>query len=615
MGSILIVDDSPEQLATLRTILERAGHEVRSFLDGETALADSVAQPPELILLDVVMAGLDGFEICARLKAHESTREIPVLFLSGLDDAESKVRGFEAGGLDYVTKPFHIAEIRARVRTHLALREAQSKLAAQNNELREAAKLQADVERMLRHDLRVSLAGVIGFSELIAEELHPAHSSAAHARIVASAGYSMLSMVHGSFDLLKMERGGYVLKPETFDLAAVTRQVVTEHSLAAREKEIRVRMDFGEDCADDALASGEPLLTHSLLHNLLRNALEASPPGGEVTIQFCMREGRTDTSMENAGEVPEAIRERIFERYATAGKAGGSGLGTYSARLMAETQRGSIRLDASRAGHTSMIVTLPAPTPEAAAAFRTARDHLPAGEAGRLAAPDHPTAAVLVADDDAANRAYLKRILQGLPLEIHLASDGREALRMLQHAGPFAVALLDVQMPGLTGPEVVRAFRAWQAGRPERRPSPVIIALSGYQDSVMRERCAGAGFDRLMTKPVSKRRLQEELLNALCPGREVVRLDSAIRDLIPGFLAAQEIVLDECAKILATGEDGRARTLTHGLRGSFAMYGFGGASSLADRAHEATRAGRLEEAAKLIGKLRSHLLELDIQYG
>ncbi len=614
MGSILIVDDSPEELAALRAILVRDGYEVRSLQDGETALANAVAQPPDLILLDIMMAGLNGYELCQRLKDFDATRDIPVLFLSGLDDPDSKVHAFEAGGVDFISKPFHAAEIRARVRNQLALREAQRQLAAQNAELRAGARLQADVERMLRHDLRVSLAGVIGFSELIAEELHPAHSSAAHARIVASAGYSMLSMVHGSFDLLKMERGAYVLQAEPFDVTAVARQVMAEHSLAAQERDVRVRLELGEDCEEDALVSGERLLTHSLFNNLLRNALEASPKGGEIRFHFCMNAGRTVTSLRNAGAVPETIRDRFFERYTTAGKAGGSGLGTYSARLMAETQHGSIRLDPSEPGFTTVRVELPAPAPEEAAKFRTGRDGPPSEAAQRFAASDQPKPAVLVADDDAANRAYLKRILQGLNVEIILAVDGSEALAVLQER-PFAAALLDVEMPGLKGPEIVREFRSWQAYQSDRFPGPLIIALTGHQDAATRDQCAAAGFDRVLTKPISKRRLQEEILNAVCPGRQVVQLDAAIRDLIPEFLAGQQAAIEECETAVAAGNGRRVRSIAHRLQGSFAMYGFGTASAISSNACDAARTGNLALAATLIADLRNHLLQLEIRYG
>lgn len=613
MGSILLVDDSPEELASLRAILAHAGHDVSSVTEGELALSMARAQQPDLILLDVLMGEMDGYQLCQRLKEDASTADIPVFFLSGLDDPLSKVRGFEAGAVDYITKPFYLAEIRARVRTQLALREAQRQLAAQNAELREASKLQSDVERMLRHDLRVSLAGVIGFSELIAEELHPAHASSSHARIIASAGYGMLNMVHGSFDLLKMERGTYVLQAEVFDVAAVARQVVAESSLTARDKQIRVRLEFGDECADDALVHGEALLTHSLLQNLLRNALEASPAGGEVAIHFCMSDGTTAVALRNAGEVPLAIRDRFFERYATAGKAGGSGVGTYSARLMAETQHGNIELDTSEPGFTTVRIHLPAPSPEQATAFRVRRD----GEAGHTTrtvdVSDRPLSRVLVAENDQANRAYLRRILGSLPLTLQTATDGPQALDHLRQGG-FAAALVDLDLPGKSGAELVREFRQWQHAHPEAGDGPLLIGLASHADAATRERCADAGFDRVLVKPISKRRLQEELLNAFDPGRQVVQLDTSVRDLIPDFLRAQQELLEECEAQLAGSQVGRLPALAQKLQSRFGMYGFVTASRLAGQALAGARAGNRPLAERSLQELREHLLALDIRY-
>ncbi len=607
MSSILICDDTPENVVALRRILARDGHDVRTVSQGALAASSAAAAPPDIILLDVLMPDLDGYETCALLQADERTHDIPVLFISALDDMPSKLRGFEVGGRDYIAKPFRAEEVLARVRTHLALRKAERQLVEQNAALRAATALQKDVERMLRHDLRVSLAGVIGFSELIVEELPLDHPCAAHARIVAGAGYGMLSMVHGSFDLLKMERGTYALHAEAFDLAAVARQVVAEHTLAAREKDVRIRFEFAHEGDEDALASGERLLTHSLLGNLVRNAVEATPAGGVIDLRFGGGEGRAEVAVRNVGEVPPEIRARFFEKFVTSGKAEGTGLGTYSARLMAETQHGTLALDASEPGHTTLRVSLPAPDAAAAAAFRRARD-------GYHAAAPEAAGVVLVADDDGANRAYLRRILPSPPLDVRFAADGREALAALQRE-PVAVALLDVEMPGLNGMEVIHEFCVWRSEQAKPIPTPVFIGISGHHDAASRKKFLEAGFDRVLGKPLARRRLHEELRAALRTGRPVVQLDPMVRELLPDFLASQGALLDEAAALATAGDTPRLRSLAHRLRGSFAMYGFAVASALANNAEEAARAGDLRRAASLLADLRAHLAALDIRFG
>ncbi|TKC95181.1 response regulator [Polyangium fumosum] len=137
-ATILIVDDMPINLAVLVDHLESAGHQALVAQDAEDALKRASLMKPDLILLDVVMPGIDGFETCRRLKAAESTRDIPVIFMTCLGEAANKLEGFEAGGVDYITKPFEIDEVLARIKTHLCLREAQKELEAKNAQLQRA---------------------------------------------------------------------------------------------------------------------------------------------------------------------------------------------------------------------------------------------------------------------------------------------------------------------------------------------------------------------------------------------------------------------------------------------------------------------------------------------
>jgi PAS domain S-box-containing protein len=149
-GTILIVDDMPANLGVLVDNLEAVGHRVLVAQDGEEALKRASRMRPDLILLDVVMPGLDGFEACRRLKAAESTRDIPVLFMTCLGEVADKLVGFETGGVDYITKPFEIAEVLARVKTHLSLREAQRELEAKNAQLRREIEIRQQKEVALQ---------------------------------------------------------------------------------------------------------------------------------------------------------------------------------------------------------------------------------------------------------------------------------------------------------------------------------------------------------------------------------------------------------------------------------------------------------------------------------
>ncbi len=152
-NNILIVDDTPENLTVLRQMLTEHGYRVRPALSGEIALKAVQTDIPDLILLDVMMPGMDGYEMCNRLKAEAQTSDIPVLFISALNETEDKVRGFKAGGVDYITKPFNAREVLARVETHLALRNLQINIQEQNVRLFDEIEERKEAENRIRQAL------------------------------------------------------------------------------------------------------------------------------------------------------------------------------------------------------------------------------------------------------------------------------------------------------------------------------------------------------------------------------------------------------------------------------------------------------------------------------
>ena len=131
-NDILIVDDMPDNLSLLMQMLTEHGYRVRPVLNGKLALQVVQNSLPDLILLDILMPGIDGYEVCRRLKAEEHTRDIPIIFISALDDTMDKVKAFELGGVDYITKPFQEKEVLARVKTHLDLRQAKEEIRRMN---------------------------------------------------------------------------------------------------------------------------------------------------------------------------------------------------------------------------------------------------------------------------------------------------------------------------------------------------------------------------------------------------------------------------------------------------------------------------------------------------
>ncbi len=176
-SDILIVDDALANLRLLSQILTEHGYKVRAVRDGPRALAAAKAAPPDLILLDIMMPEMGGYEVCRRLKADESTRDIPILFISALGEVEDKVKAFAAGGVDYVTKPFQVEEVLARVRTHLALHSLARQLQDANVELsRRLEELQERNEELdafahtVAHDIKGPIALLVGYASLLRQD-------------------------------------------------------------------------------------------------------------------------------------------------------------------------------------------------------------------------------------------------------------------------------------------------------------------------------------------------------------------------------------------------------------------------------------------------------------
>ncbi|NMG05673.1 response regulator [Brasilonema sp. UFV-L1] len=149
-ANILVVDDTPDNLRLLSAMLTQLGYEVRRVINGQTALKTTQAAPPDLILLDIMMPDMNGYEVCQRLKASALTRDIPVIFISALDEVLDKVKAFAVGGVDYITKPFSEEEVFARVENNLTIRRLQKQLTEQNARLQQEISDRQKAETALR---------------------------------------------------------------------------------------------------------------------------------------------------------------------------------------------------------------------------------------------------------------------------------------------------------------------------------------------------------------------------------------------------------------------------------------------------------------------------------
>ena len=357
---LLLVDDDASNLKLLREILE-SHHDLIYAKSGAAALSLAGQQRPDLILLDIMMPEMDGYEVCRRLQADERTREIPVIFVTAKAEEEDETLGFAVGGVDYITKPVSGPIVRARVKTHLALQQARLALQRQNEALREGARLREDVDQIMRHDLKDPLNLIIGIPGILRAELEMSEDQSRLLHMIEEGGYTLLDMINRSLDLYKMEKGVYVLDAKPVNLIEILERIRFENRDALRSRASTLILTVDSRALEPGgqfMVSGERLLLHSMLSNLVRNAVEASPREQTVTVALS-REEMDVIEVRNQGLVPDEIRGEFFEKFVTVGKKRGTGLGTYSAKLIADTHGGRILMESTADRGTVVRVELP----------------------------------------------------------------------------------------------------------------------------------------------------------------------------------------------------------------------------------------------------------------
>ncbi|MEO5362891.1 MAG: hybrid sensor histidine kinase/response regulator [Magnetococcus sp. DMHC-8] len=354
-GAVLLVDDQPEHIDVVKAALEQH-FTVRIATNGEVGLRLARRENIDLILLDVMMPGLDGFELCRLLKTDPATRDVPVVFLTAKQNFDDETLGLNLGAMDFIRKPSNPAVVLARVANLVELYRTKQELMQRNDELLRMLRIREDMENLSRHDLKGPLVGIIGLPELLLEDDNLTDEQKSLIKIIETNGYTMLEMINRSLDLFKMEMGNYQLQPERFDLVPILNKVIHDLEQHRSFKQVQVSLP---PPTEGFIVLGEKLLCYSLFHNMVLNAIQASAAQGTITIALMAHGHDRQIRIGNPGEVPVEIRDCFFEKYVTSGKKGGTGLGTYSAWLAAKTQGGSIVLDTTHPGLTTITVSLP----------------------------------------------------------------------------------------------------------------------------------------------------------------------------------------------------------------------------------------------------------------
>lgn len=418
LANILIVDDEPEIVWLLTAVLIEKGYQVYQANDGNAALDIATLNELDLILLDLMMPVMDGYEVCQRLKADESTREIPVIFLSGSDETFDKVRAFASGGVDYITKPWKLPEVLARVENQLKISRLQIQLQQQNQQLqteiyhRQTAETKlkalnqqlealvkertAELEEQnkqlinLQLQLKTSLENEQSLSQLKSQLLNTiSHQFRTPLMVISTTGdllkrklsrlnfieydryferinegiYRIEEMLEDVLTLAKINAQTFQIEPITINLNAMCENLLISSKLAYHSKHNFTFLS--NNSGVEKILADPNLLKKALLH-ILNNAIKYSPEGGSIVLEITWKETTVILSFKDQGiGIPKIDQPKVFESFYRGSNASlipgsaGSGLGLSIAKWVIENHGGTLTIISEENQGTTVTVSLP----------------------------------------------------------------------------------------------------------------------------------------------------------------------------------------------------------------------------------------------------------------
>lgn len=343
--NILIVDDHPGARETLSALLEPDGHHLQTAASGEEALALIEENPPDVILLDVMMPKMDGFEVCRRLKASAATRSIPVLLVTALDAREHLIEGYEAGAEDFVSKPVNGLELRARVRAFLRMK-------ALYDDQEAMSQMREDMANIIVHDLRSPLNQISMATECL-EETAREQGMEAFVKFIAEGVSEIESMVNNLLFYAKTQSESLLLQRQPVDLRDLLGERLERHRLLADSKQVTLAL---EAPLESFILEVDLNILARIIDNLVSNAIKHSPSASTVTLALREPvEGQLTIEVRDQGKgIPEDLRELIFQKFRSIvtnqAVRTSFGLGLYFCRVGIEAHGGSISVEDNQPG-------------------------------------------------------------------------------------------------------------------------------------------------------------------------------------------------------------------------------------------------------------------------
>ncbi len=525
---ILVVDDDPGNLAAIEAALGDLGRNLVKAASGAEALRHLLAKDFALILLDVNMPGMDGFETARVIRERPRSRHVPIIFVTAYnrEDTELILRGYSLGAVDFLFKPIVAEVLRAKAAVFVELQNRAAALQRQAEVLRamerreherrldeerqvwESQALREENQRkdeflaVLAHELRNPLSPLVTGLELI-KAYNIQHDGLDRVRkSMERQVRHLIRLVDDLLDVSRISRGKINLRLEPIELGRVLHQALesVEPLVAERQHELVVEL-----CDDDLVLYADQVRLTQVVANLLHNAARYTEPNGRIEVS-CGRDGGQAVLRvaDNGRGIAPQMLDRIFDIFVQEREGGGGlGLGLTLVHRLVQLHGGAVRAYSEGVDHGSeFIVRLP--LMEARAGASAPPPAVREDEENGDATARRPLRIVVVDDQDDV-RESMQALLEGWGHRVQSAADGKSAIELIVSTRP-EVAIVDIGMPGLDGYAVARRVRAELAGQ-----SPRLVALTGYGREEDREKARRAGFDSHLTKPASPKELRRAL--------------------------------------------------------------------------------------------------------
>ena len=348
-ATILIVDDMPANLETLFELLQGQGYRILVAEDGQSALHKATYAKPDIILLDVLMPGIDGFETCRHLKQSDQTKDIPVMFMTALSDTPYSAHGFNLGAVDYITKPIRQDDVLTRIRSQLVRKKAE-------NTLRDSAnKTKSEFLSSMSHEFRTPLNAILGFAQLLEiDEKSPLNKKQQnHVDYIIKAGKHLVLLVENILDLANMAAGQLTLTIAVFDVNDFFAECLPVMASLAKSHNITLENHDHEA----ANIRGDFTRTKQVFYNLISNAIKYNRENGSVNIKTTVKDGCVRISVTDTGiGIAESDQENLFQPFNRLGAENsnieGAGIGLALSRHCVDQMQGSIGYKPESQGST-----------------------------------------------------------------------------------------------------------------------------------------------------------------------------------------------------------------------------------------------------------------------